>query len=89
MNMNISYIKARDKIQDGDVLLYKGKGILSYIIKKVTKSQYSHSGITGRWNDRLMVLEVTRIGVRVITLSRNVSRYHGDCSGSKLFGHLT
>lgn len=77
-NNKIVYEKVRNNIRNGDVLLYKGKGILSYIIQKGTRSEYSHSGIAAWWNDRLMVMEVIRKGVVVTAISRNVSRYHGD-----------
>ena len=78
MNDNLVYEKYRATIKDGDVLLYEGKGMLSWIIKKFSRSKYSHSGIAAWWNDRLMVMEAIRKGVVVTTLSRNVSRYHGN-----------
>jgi len=78
MTRNIDYDKHRLSIQDGDVLLYEGEGFLSWCIKKLSRSKYSHSGIAVWWNDRLMVMEAIRKGVVVTALSRNVSHYHGN-----------
>ncbi len=74
----IEYIIARKEIKDGDVLMYKGRGILSSLIKWFTKSEYSHAGITAWWNDRLMVMESVGKGVVTKTLSKNIRDYHGD-----------
>jgi hypothetical protein len=78
MSKHLNYDKVRATIKDGDVLLYKGKGILSWFIKKLSRSEYSHSGIVAWWNDRLIVMEAIRKGVVVTSLSRNVAHYHGD-----------
>ena len=78
MKNKLIYSKNRNKIKDGDVLLYEGKGFLSWVIKKLSHSKYSHAGMVAWWNDRLMVIEAIRKGVVVTTLSRNVTRYHGN-----------
>ena len=78
MIRKIDYDKHRLSIEDGDVLLYEGKGFLSWCIKTLSRSRYSHSGIAVWWNDRLMVMEAIRKGVVVTALSRNVSHYHGN-----------
>lgn len=74
----IQYGEIRKEIQNGDVLLYKGKGIASYCIKKFTHSEYSHAGLAVWWNERLMVMEAVGKGVVVAPLSTNVEHYHGD-----------
>ena len=77
--MNLAeYQKRRDKIKDADVLMYKGKALISRIIRKVTKSEYSHAGIAVHWNNRLMVLEAVGRGVIVTPLSKNIESYYGD-----------
>ncbi|HJY64543.1 MAG TPA: YiiX/YebB-like N1pC/P60 family cysteine hydrolase [Ignavibacteria bacterium] len=74
----IQYLISRKEIKDGDILMYKGKGIISSLIKWFTKSEYSHAGITAWWDDRLMVLEAVGKGVVTKTLSKNIRDYHGD-----------
>jgi hypothetical protein len=78
MTPTVDYDDKRLLIQNGDVLLYEGEGFLSWCIKTLSRSKYSHSGIAVWWNDRLMVMEAIRKGVVVTALSRNVSHYHGN-----------
>jgi len=74
----IEYKNTREEIKNGDILLYKGTGIVSNIIKKITHSEYSHAGLAVWWNDRLMVMEAVGKGVIVTPLSTNIECYHGD-----------
>lgn len=73
--VKLVYNQMRDTINDGDVLLFQGTGLLSSIIRWVTRSRYSHSGLAIWWNDRLMVLESTSPEVRVIPLSILIGHY--------------
>lgn len=73
----VSYARMRGIIADGDVLLYEGSTFYSRIVKKVTRSRFSHAGITVWWNERLMVMEAVGRGVVVTPLSLNVGHYHG------------
>ncbi len=73
----MSYLNIREHIKDCDVLLYKGEGLISGIIKLWTGSEYSHAALVGWWGDRLMVLESTKRGVFPVALSKNVKDYHG------------
>ncbi len=72
------YLEYRHEIQNCDVLLYKGEGLISGIIKLKTGSEYSHASLVGWWGDRLMVLESTKRGVFPIALSKNIKDYHGS-----------
>lgn len=74
----VPYDRARSTIQDGDVLLYRGRSLQSRIIQWITGSPYSHAGLAVWWNDRLMVLEAVSRGVLVTPLSANVRAYQGD-----------
>jgi hypothetical protein len=73
----IKYSSVRDMIEDGDILLFAGTDSLSWIIRTVTRSNYSHAGIAAWWGTRLMVMEARRIGVRASRLSHVVAGYHG------------
>jgi len=77
----LSYDEIRSQIKDGDVLLYKGKGLLrsgfvATLVQIVTRSDYSHAGIAARWKNRLMVIEAVGNGVIVNPLSLSLERYH-------------
>jgi len=74
----LKYDDVLSQINNGDVFMYKGKGIASYIIQRVTRSPYSHAGIAAWWNERLMVMEAKGNGVVVSPFSRSVGHYHGD-----------
>jgi hypothetical protein len=71
------YSNVRKTIASGDVLLYEGETFYSWIIKKVTRSRFSHAGITVWWNERLMVMEAVSRGVIVTPLSVSVGQYKG------------
>ncbi len=72
-----AYNQYRDQMKDGDVLLFKGSGVLSRIIQWKTKSAYSHAGLVVWWNGRLMVLEAVGKGVRATPISYNLKKYAG------------
>jgi hypothetical protein len=74
----LKYDEIRDQIRNGDVFMYKGKTIMSSLIQWVTRSPYSHAGISVWWNERLMVMEAKGSGVVVSPFSRSIGNYHGD-----------
>lgn len=75
---NIRYDVIRPYIKNGDVLMFQGKYRSSFLIKRLTKSSYSHAGIAVWWNKRLMVMEAVAEGVRIIPLSRKIESYRGN-----------
>jgi hypothetical protein len=74
----IKYAQARDQIKNGDVLMYKGRGLVSSVIRWVIHSPYSHAALAAWWNQRLMVMEAKGQGVVVNSTSRNIRHYRGD-----------
>jgi hypothetical protein len=72
------YEEIRLQIKDGDVFLYRGKGIVPRMIRWLTHSTYSHAGVAAWWNERLMVMEAVMRGVRVTPLSRNLFQHKGS-----------
>jgi hypothetical protein len=74
---SLEYEAGRSHIQNGDVLMYRGRSLESRIIQWVTRSRYSHAGLAVWWNDRLMVMEAVGRGVVVTPLSKNVKCYSG------------
>ena len=73
----LRYSEVRAQVRSGDILLFRGRALLSRIIRKITRSPYSHAGILAWWNERLMVLEATGPGVIARPLSRVVKLYDG------------
>lgn len=74
-----SYKDIRAHIRSGDLLLCSGNSVFSTLIKKATRSVWSHVGFILRVDpiDRIMVLEsVESIGVRTIPLSSYVADYN-------------
>lgn len=75
---NVNYSYERSNIADGDILMFSGINLISRLIKKITKSKYSHAGIAAWWGDRLMVLEANKHGVIATPLSHRLITYKGD-----------
>jgi uncharacterized protein YycO len=73
----LSYSGLRKTVASGDVLLYEGEKFFSWLIKKATRSRFSHAGIAVWWNERLMVMEAVGRGVVVTPLSASVGHYNG------------
>ncbi len=67
----------RDEIQDGDIVLFRGKSLISRIIRWVTRSDYTHAGILAWWNGRLMLIEAVANGIVASRMSIVVYKYSG------------
>ena len=74
----VKYAQVRDQIKNGEVLMYKGRGLVSSVIRWVTHSPYSHAALAVWWNQRLMVMEAKGQGVIVNPTSRSIRHYRGD-----------
>lgn len=67
------YADARGQIRHGDVLLFRGRGLFSCIIKRRTRSTYSHAALAFWIGSRLMLAESREgQGVRLLPLSAAV-----------------
>jgi hypothetical protein len=67
----------RERMRSGDVLLFRGRGPLSWIIRKATGSDFSHAGLVFRFRERVYCLEAVKGGVRLAPLSWLVRVYPG------------
>ena len=79
-----NYNDIRADIHSGDLLLCSGSAFFSRMIRRVTRSVWSHVAFVIRLEsiDRVMVLEsVESVGVRTIPLSRYVRDYSGQNEG--------
>ena len=85
----VDYLRSRDLIKTGDILLCSGNSLISEMIKRATKGIWSHVAFIIKLPelDRLMVLEsVESIGVRTVPLSCYINGYGGKTKGYD--GHL-
>lgn len=70
---------AKHALHDGDLLLYRGKGLFSRWIRFAGRSPYSHAAMLAAWGDTWMVLEARELrGVRAVTLESQVRLYAGQ-----------
>ena len=80
------YSHCRASFKTGDILFFKGQSPLSWLIRVLTRSFYSHVGFI-YWHSapgadrRLYCIEAVGTGVRVILMSELKKRYRGgiDC----------
>jgi uncharacterized protein YycO len=72
-----SYGSIRENFQEGDLLLFRGKGVVSMAIRALTGSTYSHAGLVYLFHDRVYVIEAVGAGVRLLLMSELMKRYDG------------
>jgi hypothetical protein len=74
-------LEVRPNLKDGDFMFGSGNYVFSQLVKKMTKSMWSHVGIIFRFEeiDRVLLLEsVENAGVRFAPLSKYLRDYrHG------------
>jgi hypothetical protein len=71
------YDKARKKIGDGDLLLFRARGLTWRLIAVAGRSEYTHASMAAWWHGRLMNVEMTSGGGRAQRLSNLVRRWPG------------
>lgn len=71
------YSAARKKIRDGDLLLYRARGLIGRAATVAGRSQYGHAAMAGWWGDQLMNVEMTSGGGQAQSLSNLVARWPG------------
>jgi uncharacterized protein YycO len=72
-----SYADERGQLRTGDVLLFRGRGPMSMLIRYLTHSPYSHVALVFRFEGRVYCLEAVGVGVRLCLMSEALERYHG------------
>ena len=72
----LTWHEARPLIQDGDLLLFRGGGFVSWMIGTAGRSKYTHAGRAAWWGNRLFCVEVRELkGGRAVTLSSQNKLY--------------
>jgi hypothetical protein len=70
----VAYDEARPQVRDGDLLLFRRRGLISI----AGRGEHSHAARAAWWDGDLLCLEVTGIhGGRAVMLSRLVKRLPG------------
>ena len=69
---------AERRIQDGDLLLFRGQGLIARLIGIAGRSEYTHAARALWWGDTLFCCEVRELrGGRAVTLESQVARRPG------------
>lgn len=71
------YQEIRGDLRAGDLLCFRGAGLISGTIRWLTNSTYSHVGILYLFEGRRYCLEAVGSGVRLALLSELVRHYQG------------
>ena len=74
----VSVSEVRDQICDGDLLLFRGRGLVARLIRIAGRSRYSHAARALWWRHDLFCCEVREWhGGRAVTLDSQVQKYPG------------
>jgi len=78
-NRNLVYLSQYGSmICDGDLLLFRGSGVISRMIGTAGRSEYTHAARAVWWGDLLFCCEVRELkGGRAVTLESQVRKYSG------------
>jgi len=71
------YQALRNEIKTGDILLFRGRKVLSGVIEHLSDSPYSHIAILVRWHGRVLAFQSDLRGVEILPASRLVYQYDG------------
>lgn len=80
----VPYSQVRNRIEDGDVILFRGNAELSGVIRDIAQSAYSHVGIVLTWYGRRMLLSAEMPTVQAVPLGIVVAKYNGRIDWYKL-----
>lgn len=66
------YEDARQWMRSGDLVLFRGRGLGCWIIRKVTRSRYAHAAVVWRVGTRVLLLE-SRVRTHGVAIGRPMS----------------
>jgi hypothetical protein len=70
--------QAAPHVRDGDLLLFRGRGVIARLIGVAGRSRYTHAARAIWWGDMLFCCEVRELkGGRAVTLESQVRRHPG------------
>jgi hypothetical protein len=79
INKMEKYAKTRGEISNGDIILFRGRHLLSKLIQYFDKCYYNHAGIVFKANDRIFIIDSVAKGVHPEFLSRRMEEYLDFC----------
>lgn len=74
----------RDRIEDGDLLLFSGSIPFSKLIERVSGGEYSHSAMLFRWGARVMILQAEFPQLQAVPASKFIEDYSGKVDWFRL-----
>lgn len=74
-NIFEKYTRIRPQIEDGDIILFHGNGIIARIIQNCDKSYYNHVGIVFEKLGTLYIMDANANGVECDRLSFRIGKY--------------
>jgi hypothetical protein len=81
----LQYGDIRDRVEDGDIILFRGTIFLSRVIERVSHGDYSHCAIAANWGERKMLLQAELMGgVQAVPLSVAAGTYNGQVDWYKI-----
>jgi hypothetical protein len=81
----LQYGDIRSRVEDGDVILFRGTVFLSRVIERASQGTYSHCGIAANWGERKMLLQAELLdGVQAVPMSVAVGTYSGRTDWYKI-----
>jgi hypothetical protein len=84
-DQQLQYGDIRARVEDGDILLFRGTIFLSRVIERVSHGAYSHCAIAATWGERKMILQAEIMGgVQAVPMSVAVGTYKGRVDWYKL-----
>lgn len=84
--MIIKYSDSKNLIKHGDVLLFQGSGIVSWLIKTYSYGEYSHVGLADLSNDIQMCCEMREFkGGRCVSLQSQVNKIGSEIKKIDVF----
>src|SRR3984957_9182046 len=81
----LQYGDIRDRVEDGDIVLFRGTIFSSRVIETVSHGAYSHCAIAANWAERKMLLQAELTGgVQAVPLSVAAGTYKGRVDWYKI-----
>jgi len=77
MSIKDKYIRVRPYIKDGDLILFRGRSLLSRIIQWSDKAHYNHIGVVINKFGALYIVDSNERGVQADRLSWRISKHRG------------
>lgn len=78
MRCHVDLKDVASEIRDGDLLLFRGRGLVARLIRTAGRSEYTHAARAVWWGRDLFCCEVRELrGGRAVTLESQVRKFAG------------